>query len=77
MHAEGPPQRVMTPVLLRHDVDHDTRLDIKVWHKGQTKKQRRKRHLVGSAYVVLGELLRRQEQPGAGESAYILLAASP
>ena len=45
-------------------VDETTRLDITVYHKSH-KKSRRKRHVVGTAYVTLGELLKRQERPGA------------
>lgn len=51
----------------RHDADHSTKLDIKIWHHARTKKKGRKPHLIGSAYVTLGELLRRQEKPEAGE----------
>lgn len=48
-------------------MDHSSKLDIKIWHHARTKKKGRKPHLIGSAYVTLGDLLRRQEKPEAGE----------
>lgn len=51
----------------RRDVDHSSQLDIQVWHKPSSK-NRKKRHLVGSAYVSLGEVIRKQQQPGSGMS---------
>ena len=55
-----------TSVLCRNDVDESSRLDIKLWHKSH-RKSRRKQHMVGSAYVTLGELLKRQEMSGQGK----------
>lgn len=46
-------------------MQHASRLDIKVWHRSQTKKSRRKRYLIGSAYVTLGEIVRKQDRPGS------------
>lgn len=51
----------------RREVHKASRLDIKVWHKSQTKKSRRKRYLIGSAYVTIGELQRGEGKPGASE----------
>ena len=55
-----------TLVLCRNDVDESSRLDIKLWHKSH-RKSRRKQHMVGTAYVTLGELLKRQEMSGQGK----------
>ncbi|OBZ66030.1 hypothetical protein A0H81_14009 [Grifola frondosa] len=60
-----------------YNVDHKTYLDIKVWHKSQTKKKSRKRHLVGSAYVSLGEILRNQGQPMAGSTEQDIRLSCP
>ncbi|KIP03921.1 hypothetical protein PHLGIDRAFT_110314 [Phlebiopsis gigantea 11061_1 CR5-6] len=62
--CDGQNPNMKNPLVLQ-DADHETNLDIKIWHKSATKKQRRKRHLVASAYVVLGELLKRQGRPNS------------
>lgn len=61
--CDGQNPNMKLPLVL-HDVDHSSKLDIKVWHHARTKKKGRKPHLIGSAYVTLGELLRRQDIPG-------------
>ncbi|KAJ3541933.1 hypothetical protein NM688_g6024 [Phlebia brevispora] len=60
--TDGQNPNLKMPFVL-YDVDEATRLDIRIWH--QSGKRRRKRHIVGSAYVRLGELFKRQECPGA------------
>ncbi|GJE97821.1 hypothetical protein PsYK624_140430 [Phanerochaete sordida] len=62
--CDGQNPNLKVPFIL-HDVDYHTKLDIKVWHHARTKKKGRKPHLIGSAYVTLGELQRRQENPDA------------
>lgn len=57
------------------DINHNSRLDIRVYHKSQSK-NRKKRNLVGSAYVSVGELIRRQSHPGCGMLQYLRLIAS-
>ncbi|OSX66820.1 hypothetical protein POSPLADRAFT_1072046 [Postia placenta MAD-698-R-SB12] len=61
--SDGQNPNLQKPFVLR-DVDHSSQLDIQVWHKPSSK-NRKKRHLVGSAYVSLGEVIRRQQQPGS------------
>ncbi|KAL4248404.1 hypothetical protein ABKN59_006838 [Abortiporus biennis] len=46
-----------------HNIEHKTKLDIRVYHKSHSKNGK-KRHLVGSAYVSVGEILQRQSKPG-------------
>ncbi|CCL99059.1 uncharacterized protein FIBRA_01070 [Fibroporia radiculosa] len=59
--GQNPNQKA--PFTLR-GVDHTSFLDVKLWHKSRSKK-RKKRHLVGSAYITLREVLQRQERPGS------------
>lgn len=61
--SDGQNPNLQKPFVLR-DVDHSSQLDIQVWHKPSSK-NRKKRHLVGSAYVSLGEVIRKQQQPGS------------
>ncbi|KAG6852247.1 hypothetical protein C0991_001597, partial [Blastosporella zonata] len=42
--------------------DHTSKIDIRVWHRSQSKKKTKKRTLVASASHSLGELLRQQEK---------------
>ncbi|CAA7271194.1 unnamed protein product [Cyclocybe aegerita] len=42
-----------------HDVDHNTNIEIKVWHRSQSKKKKRK-ILVASACHCLGELVKKR-----------------
>jgi hypothetical protein len=44
-----------------HDANPTSLLDVKIWHKPQTKRKTKKRHLVAVATYSLGELLKRQE----------------
>lgn len=53
-------------MLNSRDIDHATRLDIKVYHKSHSK-NRKKRNLIGTAYHTIGELVRRQARPGCGK----------
>ncbi|KAI0931091.1 hypothetical protein AcW2_000050 [Taiwanofungus camphoratus] len=71
--CDGQNPNLKNPLVL-HDVDHATRLDIKVWHKSHSK-NRKKRHLVGSAYVSLGEVLKKQKW--AGSNLDIRLSCPP
>ena|SRR5258707_11435509 len=44
-----------------HDAHHRTQIKLNVWHKSQSKaKSRKRRHLVASASMPLGEAMRRQ-----------------
>ncbi|KAL6303935.1 hypothetical protein BKA93DRAFT_826150 [Sparassis latifolia] len=66
--SDGQNPNLKMPLLLR-DVGIESKLDIRVWHKSHSKsKNRKKRHLVGSVYISLGELLKKQDSPGASES---------
>ncbi|KAK7686479.1 hypothetical protein QCA50_010075 [Cerrena zonata] len=60
--CDGQNPNLKTPFPLR-DIDGSSYLDIKVFHKSHSK-NRRKRHLIGSAYVTIGDVLRRQSRPG-------------
>ncbi|GBE77175.1 hypothetical protein SCP_0100470 [Sparassis crispa] len=63
--SDGQNPNLKMPLLLR-DVGIESKLDIRVWHKSHSKsKNRKKRHLVGSVYISLGELLKKQDSPGA------------
>ena len=56
------------------EVHHGSRLEIRVWHRSQTKAKRRKAHLVGSASALLGEVVKRQ---GDDRRAHLSLSLSP
>ncbi|KAF7791086.1 hypothetical protein EIP86_002047 [Pleurotus ostreatoroseus] len=60
--CDGQNPNLKMPFVL-NDVDESSRLDIKLWHKSH-RKSRRKQHMVGTAYVTLGELLKRREMSG-------------
>ncbi|KZT01146.1 uncharacterized protein LAESUDRAFT_752811 [Laetiporus sulphureus 93-53] len=70
--CDGQNPNLKTPFVLR-DVHHDSRLDIKVWHKSHGK-NRKKKHLIGSAYVSLGELFKNSS---AGRNIDIRLNCPP
>ena len=75
--CDGQNPNTKVPFVL-HDVDETTQLAITIWHnahKSHKKSRRGKRHLVGSAYVALNELLKRQDRPGA--EVYIHLRCPP
>ncbi|KAI0077437.1 hypothetical protein K474DRAFT_1707316 [Panus rudis PR-1116 ss-1] len=63
--CDGQNPNLKTPFVLR-DVDCNSRIDIKVHHKSHSK-NRKKRRLVGEAYVVVKDILRRQERAESGE----------
>ncbi|PCH34472.1 hypothetical protein WOLCODRAFT_135730 [Wolfiporia cocos MD-104 SS10] len=60
--CDGQNPNLRSPFVLR-EVDPESKLDIKVWHKSH-KKSRKKRHLVGSSYIALSEILRNQSSSG-------------
>jgi len=45
-----------------HQVRAESQVDIRVWHRSQSKKKGKKRNLVASASHSLGELLKRQDK---------------
>ncbi|KAG6886933.1 hypothetical protein C0995_003103 [Termitomyces sp. Mi166 len=45
-----------------HELHNGSHVDIRVWHRSQTKKKAKKRILVASASHTLGELVRQQEK---------------
>ena len=47
--------------MIRRDVHAGSKVDIKVWHKSQTKKKGKKPRLVATACHSLGELVKRHE----------------
>lgn len=57
--TDGQNPNLKQPMLLE-EVHHGSRLEIRVWHRSQTKAKRRKAHLVGSASALLGEVVKRQ-----------------
>ncbi|CAL1693780.1 unnamed protein product [Somion occarium] len=61
--CDGQNPNLKTPFILR-DLDITSHLDFKVFHKSQSK-NRKKRNLVGSAYVAVGDILRRQHRPNS------------
>ncbi|KAI0347642.1 hypothetical protein BDW22DRAFT_1349674 [Trametopsis cervina] len=65
--SDGRNPNLKAPIELR-EVHHASRIDVKVWHQSHTKKTRRKRYLIGSAYVTLGEIVKRQDRPGSDTS---------
>ncbi|TCD59964.1 hypothetical protein EIP91_011005 [Steccherinum ochraceum] len=62
---DGRSVNLKSPFVLR-EVDLDTYLDIAVEHKPAGKNKKR-RHLIGTAYVSVGELLKRQARAGAAD----------
>ncbi|KAI0370138.1 hypothetical protein BV20DRAFT_322538 [Pilatotrama ljubarskyi] len=58
--GQNPNLKSVVPI---HGVQPSTRLVIQVFHKSQTKKKHRKRTLVGSASLSLGEFLNRHPLP--------------
>lgn len=48
----------------RREVHLASRLDVKVW---RAKRNKRKRQLVGSVFLTLGDLVRKQTSPGSSE----------
>ncbi|KAI0352199.1 hypothetical protein OH77DRAFT_1498079 [Trametes cingulata] len=58
--GQNPNLKSVVPI---HGVKPSTRLVIQVFHKSQTKKKHRKRTLVGSASLSLGEFLNRHPPP--------------
>ncbi|THH22405.1 hypothetical protein EUX98_g8200 [Antrodiella citrinella] len=60
--SDGQNPNLKSPFVLR-EIDLGMYLDITVSHKSSGKRKRR--HLVGSAYVTVGELLKRQSRVGA------------
>ncbi|KAI0749014.1 hypothetical protein BC629DRAFT_1598971 [Irpex lacteus] len=60
--CDGRNPNLKAPIEL-HEVHHASRLEIKVWHQSHTKKSKRKRYLVGSVFLTLGDLVRRQDKP--------------
>jgi hypothetical protein len=54
----------------RHEVHLASHLEIKVWHQSHTKKNRRKKYLVGSTDITLGDIFKRQDSPKSSKSRY-------
>ncbi|KAH8099900.1 hypothetical protein BXZ70DRAFT_1008870 [Cristinia sonorae] len=61
--SDGQNPNLKSPFILR-EIDTATYLDITVHHR-PSGKHRKKRHLVGSSYITVGDVLRRQAHPGA------------
>ncbi|OCH90040.1 hypothetical protein OBBRIDRAFT_628773 [Obba rivulosa] len=61
--CDGQNPNAKSPIVLR-GVSHGTRLDISVWHRSHRNK-RTKKHLVGSVYISLGEMVKMQGQSGS------------
>ena len=55
-----------------YEVNHSSRLDIKVWHQSRTKKSNRKRYLVGSVFLTLADLVRKQDRPASSKCAWFI-----
>ncbi|KAH9056887.1 hypothetical protein EDB87DRAFT_1155664 [Lactarius vividus] len=56
--GQNPNQR---DVMLLHHVHHQTQIKLDVWHKSQSKaKSRKRRHLVASTSMALGDAIKRQ-----------------
>ncbi|KAI0687977.1 hypothetical protein BC835DRAFT_1419527 [Cytidiella melzeri] len=62
--CDGRNPNLKAPIELR-EVHHASRIDIQVWHQSHTKKSKRKRYLVGSVYLTLGDIVRKQEHPAS------------
>ncbi|KDQ62993.1 hypothetical protein JAAARDRAFT_362720 [Jaapia argillacea MUCL 33604] len=58
--CDGQNPNLRAPCVFR-GVSTGSQLEIKIWHKSQSKKKSRKRHLVAWTGMSLGELLKRQE----------------
>ncbi|THH10528.1 hypothetical protein EW146_g8347 [Bondarzewia mesenterica] len=57
--TDGQNPNLKQPVLL-DGAYHGSQLGIKVWHKSQSKSKRKRRHLVASTGMVLGEVVKKQ-----------------
>ncbi|KAI0299943.1 hypothetical protein BC826DRAFT_719646 [Russula brevipes] len=67
--GQNPNQR---EILSLHHVHHQTRIKLDVWHKSQSKaKSRKRRHLVASAAMPLGDVMKKQ-----GTDPYVELRLS-
>lgn len=52
-----------------YDVQTTSMLEMKIWHRSQSKKKSKKRVLVASATHSLGDLLKKVEYESAGKAA--------
>ncbi|KAH9013663.1 hypothetical protein EDB84DRAFT_1444178 [Lactarius hengduanensis] len=55
--GQNPNQR---DIMLLHHAHHHTQIKLDVWHKSQSKKSRKRRHLVASASMALGDAIKKQ-----------------
>ncbi|KAH8997164.1 hypothetical protein EDB86DRAFT_930990 [Lactarius hatsudake] len=55
--GQNPNQR---DIILLHHAHHQTQIRLDVWHKSQSKKIRKCRHLVASALMALGDAIKKQ-----------------